>query len=67
MNKAQKIKFDSLYQQHVNALKRQGKADATMRHLRCNVFRRALKTGPVENHPLNKPWQTKIHKLTPIV
>ena len=30
MNKAQKIKFDSLYQQHVNALKRQGKADATI-------------------------------------
>ena len=30
MNKAQKTKFDSLYQQHVNALKRQGKADATI-------------------------------------
>ena len=30
MNKAQKTKFDSLYQQHVSALKRQGKADATI-------------------------------------
>lgn len=30
MNKAQRTKFDSLYQQHVNALRRQGKADATI-------------------------------------
>ncbi len=30
MNKAQKTKFDLLYQQHVNALSRQGKADNTI-------------------------------------
>lgn len=30
MNKAQQTKFDSLYQQHVNALLRQGKADTTI-------------------------------------
>ena len=30
MNKAQQKKFDSLYQQHVNALHRQGKAESTI-------------------------------------
>jgi site-specific recombinase XerD len=30
MNKAQQAKFDSLYQQHVNALRRQGKAENTI-------------------------------------
>ncbi len=30
MNKTQQEKFDSLYLQHVNALRRQGKADATI-------------------------------------
>jgi integrase/recombinase XerD len=30
MNKAQQKKFDSLYQQHVNALHRQGKAKSTI-------------------------------------
>lgn len=30
MNKAQKKKFNSLYQQHVNALRRQGKAERTI-------------------------------------
>jgi site-specific recombinase XerD len=30
MNKAQQKKFDSLYQQHVNALRRQGKAENTI-------------------------------------
>ena len=38
MNKAQKAKFDSLYEQHVNALRRQGKADATI-----NAYSRALR------------------------
>ena len=30
MNKAQQTRFDSLYQQHINALRRQGKSDATI-------------------------------------
>ena len=30
MNKAQQAKFDLLYQQHVNALRRQGKAENTI-------------------------------------
>jgi integrase/recombinase XerD len=30
MNKAQQKRFDSLYQQHLNALKRQGKSEATI-------------------------------------
>jgi hypothetical protein len=30
MKKAQQTKFDSLYQQHVNVLRRQGKADTTI-------------------------------------
>ena len=30
MNKAQQKRFDSLYQQHVNALRRQGKAENTI-------------------------------------
>jgi integrase/recombinase XerD len=30
MNKTQQIKFDSLYQEHVNALHRQGKAKTTI-------------------------------------
>ena len=38
MNKAQKTKFDSLYQQHVNALRRQGKANATI-----DAYLRALR------------------------
>ena len=38
MNKTQKAKFDSLYQQHVNALERQGKADATI-----EAYSRALR------------------------
>ena len=38
MNKAQQDKFNSLYQQHVNALHRQGKADSTI-----DVYSRALR------------------------
>jgi integrase/recombinase XerD len=38
MNKAQQKKFDSLYQQHVNALHRQGKAATTI-----DVYSRALR------------------------
>jgi len=30
MNKSQQKRFDSLYQQHLKALKRQGKAEATI-------------------------------------
>jgi integrase/recombinase XerD len=30
MKKVQQTKFDSLYQQHVNALRRQGRADTTI-------------------------------------
>ena len=38
MNKAQQNKFDSLYQQHVNALRRQGKAATTV-----DVYARAVR------------------------
>jgi site-specific recombinase XerD len=38
MNKAQQNKFDSLYQQHVNALRRQGKAATTI-----DVYSRAVR------------------------
>lgn len=38
MNKAQQTKFESLYQQHVNALRRQGKADTTI-----DVYSRAVR------------------------
>ena len=38
MNKAQQHKFNSLYQQHVNALHRQGKADSTI-----DVYSRAVR------------------------
>jgi len=38
MNKAQQTKFDLLYQQHINALQRQGKAAATI-----DVYSRALR------------------------
>jgi site-specific recombinase XerD len=38
MNKAQKTKFNSLYQQHVNALRRQGKAATTI-----DVYSRAVR------------------------
>ena len=38
MNKAQQKKFDSLYQQHVNALHRQGKAETTI-----DVYSRAVR------------------------
>ena len=38
MNKAQQNKFDSLYQQHVNALRRQGKAATTV-----DVYSRAVR------------------------
>jgi integrase/recombinase XerD len=38
MNKAQQIKFNSLYQQHVNALHRQGKATTTI-----DVYSRAVR------------------------
>jgi site-specific recombinase XerD len=38
MNKAQQAKFDSLYQQHVNALHRQGKAATTI-----DVYSRAVR------------------------
>ena len=38
MNKAQQAKFDSLYQQHVNALLRQGKAATTI-----DVYSRAVR------------------------
>ena len=38
MNKAQQTKFDSLYQQHVNALHRQGKAATTI-----DVYSRAVR------------------------
>ena len=38
MNKAQQAKFDSLYQQHVNALRRQGKAPTTI-----DVYSRAVR------------------------
>lgn len=38
MNKAQQTKFDSLYLQHVNALRRQGKADTTI-----DVYSRAVR------------------------
>lgn len=38
MNKAQQKKFDSLYQQHVNALHRQGKAGSTI-----DVYSRAVR------------------------
>ncbi len=30
MNKAQQKRFDSLYRKHINALRRQGKADTTI-------------------------------------
>ncbi|MFT6691426.1 MAG: integrase/recombinase XerD, partial [Colwellia sp.] len=30
MNKAQQVRFNSLYEQHVNALHRQGKAERTI-------------------------------------
>ena len=38
MNKAQQTKFDSLYQQHVSALRRQGKAATTI-----DVYSRAVR------------------------
>lgn len=38
MNKAQQTKFDSLYQKHVNALRRQGKAETTI-----DVYSRAVR------------------------
>ena len=38
MNKTQQKKFDSLYQQHVSALHRQGKAASTI-----DVYSRALR------------------------
>ena len=38
MNKAQQKKFESLYQQHVNALRRQGKAATTI-----DVYSRAVR------------------------
>lgn len=38
MNKAQQKKFDSLYQRHINALRRQGKSDSTI-----DVYSRALR------------------------
>ena len=38
MNKAQQAKFDLLYQQHVNALRRQGKAENTI-----DAYSRALR------------------------
>ena len=37
MNKSQQAKFDALYHKHVNALKRQGKADKTI-----DVYARAV-------------------------
>jgi len=38
MNKAQQIRFESLYRKHVSALKRQGKADSTI-----DVYSRAVR------------------------
>jgi integrase/recombinase XerD len=38
MNKSQQIKFESLYRKHVNALKRQGKAESTI-----DVYARAVR------------------------
>jgi integrase/recombinase XerD len=38
MNKAQQNKFNSLYQKHVSALQRQGKADSTI-----DVYSRAVR------------------------
>jgi integrase len=38
MNKAQQVKFESLYSKHVSALKRQGKADSTI-----DVYARAVR------------------------
>ena len=38
MNKAQQARFNSLYEQHVNALHRQGKADSTI-----DVYSRAVR------------------------
>ena len=38
MNKAQQHKFESLYQQHINALRRQGKAASTI-----DVYARAVR------------------------
>ena len=38
MNKAQQARFNSLYEQHVNALHRQGKADSTI-----DVYARAVR------------------------
>jgi len=38
MNKLQQVKFESLYRKHVNALKRQGKADKTI-----DVYARAVR------------------------
>ena len=38
MNKSQRIKFESLYRKHVNALKRQGKAESTI-----DVYARAVR------------------------
>jgi site-specific recombinase XerD len=38
MNKSQQIKYESLYRKHVNALKRQGKADSTI-----DVYARAVR------------------------
>jgi integrase/recombinase XerD len=38
MNKSQQIKFEALYRKHVNALKRQGKADSTI-----DVYSRAVR------------------------
>lgn len=38
MNKAQQLKFDALYQQHINALRRQGKAATTI-----DIYARAVR------------------------
>src|SRR5690348_16107349 len=38
MNKSQQIKFEALYRKHVNALKRQGKAESTI-----DVYSRAVR------------------------
>ena len=38
MKKAQQKRFDSLYRKHLNALKRQGKAESTI-----DVYARALR------------------------
>jgi DNA-directed RNA polymerase specialized sigma subunit len=56
MNKAQQAKFDSLYEKHVSALKRQGKSEKTVK-----AYSRAVRR--IAEHFDRCPDQLKVDDL----